>query len=178
MSRTKRLIFALLTVIVTVHLFVFYSLYVVNGNILMTSNKASSVIGAINTQGGVYMLGRMVPIWGIILVEFIFAYLFEIFVGSPFSFKFASKVFDPKKTNDVVFETTIISATVAIMCPIMSFVASILYYPYYLGFNIFTLFANFLKLLCFNFPFAYFSQLFFIQPFIRMIFKFLYRERK
>jgi hypothetical protein len=29
---------------------------------------------------------------------------------------------------------------------------------------------------CFNFPFAYFSQLFFIQPLIRTVFGFLFRK--
>ncbi|MDE7138682.1 MAG: hypothetical protein K2O29_09565, partial [Ruminococcus sp.] len=59
-----------------------------------------------------------------------------------------------------------------IMCPVMSFIAAILYYPYGMAdFNVFTLLANWLKLVCYNFPFAFFSQLFFIQPFVRTIFK-------
>ena len=33
-----------------------------------------------------------------------------------------------------------------------------------------TLLANWLKLICFNFPFAFFSQIFFIQPFVRWAF--------
>ena len=56
----------------------------------------------------------------------------------------------------------------------MSFIAAFLYYPYYMGFNIFTLLANWLKLVCFNFPFAYFTQLFFIQPTVRTIFKLIF----
>lgn len=62
------------------------------------------------------------------------------------------------------------------MCPAMSFVAAWLYYPYYDGFNIITLLANWIKLVCYNFPFAFFSQLFFIQPFIRKLFKLLFRK--
>jgi hypothetical protein len=58
----------------------------------------------------------------------------------------------------------------------MSFLAAIFYYPYYEGFNIITLLANWLKLVCFNFPFAYFSQLFFIQPFVRVVFKTVFRK--
>ena len=34
-----------------------------------------------------------------------------------------------------------------------------------------TLLADWLKLVCFNFPFAFFTQLFFIQPTVRTIFK-------
>ena len=62
-NQFQRMVFAFLTVLVTVHGYVFYSLYVVNGNTLMQINGADSVIHAINTQGGVYMFGRMVPIW-------------------------------------------------------------------------------------------------------------------
>jgi hypothetical protein len=89
----------------------------------------------------------------------------------------ACKNFDIKKTNPVIFETTIICATVGIMVPIMSGIASLLYYPYYAGFNVLTWLANWLKLICFNFPFAYFTQLFFIQPLVRTIFKFLYKRK-
>ncbi len=56
-------------------------------------------------------------------------------------------------THPFIFETAIICATVTIMCPAMSFLADLLYYPYYEGFNIFTLPANRLKLVCYNFPF-------------------------
>ena len=173
-TRFQRAMFALLTVIVTVHAYVFYSLYVVNGTTLMEVNQAGSVLAAIDKQGGVMLCGRMVPIWAIILVEFCLAYLLEMTVGSPLSFKMASKCFDPRTTHPVLFETAIISATVGLMCPAMSFLAAWLYYPYYMGFNVATLLANWLKLVCFNFPFAWFTQVFFIQPFIRTVFKRLF----
>ena len=71
----------------------------------------------------------------------------------------------------------IISATVLVMCPVMSFIAAILYYPYnYVAFDVFHFLAEWLKLVCFNFPFAFFSQLFFIQPFVRTVFKFVFRK--
>lgn len=175
-NQFQRMVFAFLTVVVTVHAYVFFSLYVVNGSILMEVNNSSSVISAINHQGGVYMFGTYLPIWAVIIVEFIFAYLLEVFMGSPCSFKLASRVFDMKKENPMMFETAIICATVALMCPAMSFIAAFLYYPYYSGFNIFTLLANWIKLVCFNFPFAFFTQLFFIQPLIRTVFRFLFRK--
>ena len=173
-NKKKKALFAFITVIITVHAYVFYSLYVVNGATLMNLTGASSVLISINKLGGVYMFGRYLPIWTVILVEFCFAYLIEMLIGSPFAFKMASKNFDIKKTNPVHFETAVICATVGIMVPIMSLIAAFLYYPYYMGFNIFTLLANWLKLICFNFPFAYFSQLFFIQPFVRQIFKIIF----
>ena len=177
-NKFERMIFALLTVIITVHAYVFYSLYVVNGNILMTLNNTNSVISAINAQGGIYMFGSYVPIWGVILIEFCFAYLLEVVMGSPLSFKLTSKIFNPKDTHPVLFETAIICTTVALMCPAMSFIPALLYYPYYSGFNLIMLLANWIKLVCFNFPFAYFSQLFFIQPLVRTIFKLIFERNE
>ena len=176
-NQFQRMMFALMTVIVTVHAYVFYSLYVVNGQTLMSVTGENTVLGAINSMGGVYMFGTNLPIWTVVIVEFIFAYTLEIFVGSPCSFKLACKVFDPAKTHPVLFETAIICSTVGIMCPAMSFIAAFLYYPYYAGFNIITLIANWLKLVCFNFPFAFFTQLFFIQPLIRTLFKLVFVRR-
>lgn len=175
-NQFQRMIFALLTVIITVHTYVFYSLYVVNGSTLMAVTGASSVLAAIRAQGGVYMFGRFLPIWAVVLVEFCLAYCLEIFMGSPCSFQLARRVFDPRRNHPMIFESAIICATVGLMCPAMSFLAALLYYPYYSGFHVLTLLANWLKLVCFNFPFAYFTQLFFIQPFVRTVFKFLFRK--
>ena len=175
-NQFQRMVFAFITVVITVHAYVFYSLYVVNGGTLMAVNETTSVIAGINKQGGVYMLNTYIPIWGCILIEFCLAYVLENFVGSPASFKLACRVFNPAKSHPMLFETAIICATVGIMCPAMSFIAAFLYYPYYAGFNILTLLANFLKLVCFNFPFAYFTQLFFIQPLVRVIFRALFRK--
>ena len=176
-NKKERAVFAFLTVLITVHAYVFYSLYVVNGNALMSISGKGRVLSAINHLGGVYMMGRYVPIWTVVLVELCFAYLCEMLVGQPFSFKMATKNFDIKKTDPVTFETAVITSTVAIMLHLMSFIAAWLYYPYYAGFNLLTLLANWLKLVCFNFPFAYFTQLFFIQPFVRQTFKIIYKRK-
>ena len=176
-NQFQRMIFALITVIITVHAYVFYSLYVINGATFMSITGENSVIAAINAMGGVSMFGHPVPIWAIILIEFACAYLLEIFVGGPLSFKLACKVFNPKDTHPVLLETAIICATVGIMCPAMSFLAAFMYYPYYNGFNFVTLLANWLKLVCFNLPFAFFTQLFFIQPLVRTLFKLLFVKK-
>ena len=175
-NQFERMVFAFLTVLVTVHSYVFYSLYVVNGSVLMSVTGAPSVLGAVSAQGGVYMFGKFLPIWAVVFVEFCFAYCLELVMGSPCSFRLAAKVFDPQKTHPVLFETVIICATVGLMCPSMSFIAALLYYPYYAGFNFITLIANWLKLVCFNFPFAFFTQLFFIQPLIRTVFKLIFHR--
>lgn len=170
-NQFQRMIFALITVVITVHAYVFYSLYVINGTTLISMNQASGVIEAINKQGGVYMFGSFLPIWAVVLVEFCFAYLLEVLMGSPLSFKLASRIFDPQKNHPMIFESAIICATVGLMCPTMSLIAAFLYYPYYSGFSVITLLATWLKLVCLNFPFAFFTQLFFIQPFVRVVFK-------
>ncbi|MGN1418787.1 MAG: hypothetical protein ACI4W6_05610 [Acutalibacteraceae bacterium] len=177
-NQFQRMIFALITVIITVHAYVFYSLYVVNGSTLMDLNNASGVLEAIRIQGGVYMFGRFLPIWAVVLIEFCFAYFLEVVMGSPCSFRLACKCFDPKTTHPVIFETAIICATVGLMCPSMSLIASFLYYPYYASFSIVSLLSNWLKLVCFNFPFAFFTQLFFIQPFVRTVFKLIFVRKK
>lgn len=175
-NQFQRMVFAFLTVIVTVHAYVFYSLYVINGGTFMSLTGETSVLGAIRSMGGVSVFGFPMPIWAVVAIEFVLAYSLEVLMGSPCSFKLAAKVFDPRKTHPALFETAIICATVGPMCPAMSFIAAWLYYPYHEGFNIFTLLANWLKLVCFNFPFAFFSQLFFIQPLIRTVFGFLFRR--
>lgn len=176
-TRLQRMIFAFLTVLITVHCYVFYSLYVVNGATLMAVNQETSVLAAITKQGGVYMFGRFLPIGAVILIEFCLAYLLEMVMGSPCSFRLASRVFDPAKDHPMLFETAIICATVGLMCPAMSFLAAIMYYPFYNGFHFVTLLANWLKLVCYNFPFAYFSQLFVIQPLVRTIFRSLFMRK-
>lgn len=149
--------FAFVTVLFTVHAYVFYSLYIVHGDMFIANTHASGVLAAINMMGGVPILGINIPIWAVVLIEFIIAYTMEMLLGSPLSFKIACHYFDPRKNHPFIFETMIISATVFVMCPVMSFIAAILYYPY-------------------NFPFAFFSQLFFIQPLVRTIFKFVFRK--
>lgn len=175
-NRFQRMIFALITVVITVHAYVFYSLYVVNGETLKEVNGTAGVIEAINKQGGVYMFGSFLPIWAVVLVEFAFAYVLEVLMGSPVSFRLAKKVFDPSKTHPMIFESAIICATVGLMCPTMSLIAAFLYYPYYAGFSFVTLLANWLKLVCFNFPFAFFTQLFFIQPLVRVLFRLFFAK--
>lgn len=176
-NKFQKFIFALITVLITVHAYVFYSLYVVNGDFFSSIEGATGVLDGIAKNGGVMMFGELFPIWAVVLLEFCLAITLELTMGSPCSFKLACKVFDPRSTHPVLFETAIISATVALMCPAMSFLAAIIYYPYYMGFNLFTFLANFLELVCYNFPFAFFTQLFFIQPFVRTVFKTLFKKQ-
>ena len=173
-NQFQRMVFAFITVLITVHAYVFYSLYVVNGAYFKTLSESGGVIDGINAQGGVGAFGTFLPIWAIVLIEFAFAFTLECVLGQPLSFRIAKKIFNPETTHPFVFECAVICSTVLIMCPAMSLIAAFIYYPYYGGFNFLTLLADWLKLVCYNFPFALITQIFFIQPVVRAIFKLLF----
>ena len=73
--------------------------------------------------------GLILPTIGIfLLVEFIFAMLCELLVGSPYSMKLALKAVTPENNPPFLVETAIICCTVCIMCPLMSFIAVFICY--------------------------------------------------
>lgn len=97
------------------------------------------------------------------------------------------KAIPPREYKPMIVETAVICATVCIMCPWMSFLATILYkgiFPglifHETGFTIGKFFLyfipNFLQTFVCNFPFALLGQLFFIQPLTRKIFKLIFRK--
>jgi hypothetical protein len=58
------------------------------------------------------------------------------------------------------------------MCPMMSFVATILYNGFTVEFV-----AQWMQKIVFNLPFAFFTQLLFIQPFVRSLFGTIFRKQ-
>lgn len=176
----QRMIFALITVVITVHCFVFYSIFVVNGATFMEVTGQQSVPAAIEVMGGISVFGTPVPVWAVILIEFCLAYALECLLGSPCSLAIVRRVFAKfgQNVHPMIFETAIITATVALMCPTMSLLAAFLYYPYGAGFDFLNFLIQWASLVCKNLPFAYFSQLLFIQPLVRTIFSAIFREKK
>jgi hypothetical protein len=166
-NQIQHLVYALITVAITVPAFVFYSLYVIEGDTLMKATGATSVLQAIDRQGGVYMFGSHLPLWLVVTVELVCAYVLAVFMGSPLAFRLASRKFDPRRNHPMIFESAIITSTVCLMCPSMSLLADVFYYPYNEGFDVINLLCRWFRLVCYNLPFAYFSQMFFIQPFVR-----------
>ena len=166
-NQIQHLVYALITVVITVHAFVFYSLYVVESDALMRSTGTTSVLQAIGSQGGVYMFGSHLPIWLGIVIETVCAFVLAVGMGSPLAFRLASRQFDPRRNHPMIFESAIITATVCLMCPSMSLLADAFYYPYNEGFDIIDFLCRWFRLVCYNLPFAYFSQMFFVQPFVR-----------
>ena len=84
----------------------------------------------------------------------------------------------------MIVETAIICTTVGIMCPLMSFLATILYngiievgiFGRDLTNFIINFIPYFLQKVVLNFPFALLSQLFFIQPLTRVIFRSIFKK--
>ena len=155
-TRKKHLIFALITVLITVPCFVFYC----------SSYEAGGFSISVIQQSFVF-----------IPIEFVLAYTSEIFLGSPLAMKIACKAVNPKKIDPFFFEVLVICATVLVMCPWMSFLATILYNGILAVLLHGASFSNFLlefipswlQKIVLNFPFALLSQLFFIQPVVRAI---------
>ena len=105
-NKKEKALFAFLTVLITVPCFAFYCTSYENGgfnvNIIMNS-------------------------WIFIPIEIVIAFLCAYFIGSPMALKLALNKVNPKENSHVLVETSIVCATVSIMCPLMSFIATILY---------------------------------------------------
>lgn len=163
-TRFQGLMFALITVIITVPCFVFYCSGYEAGGLTVEVIKNSLIF---------------------IPIEFVLAFLCEIFIGSPLSQKIAFKAIDPKKNDPMIVETVIISATVLVMCPLMSFLATIIYngiiavgmYGGSLSNFVINFIPYWLQKVVLNFPFALLSQIFFIQPLTRMIFRKIFKKQ-
>lgn len=95
-----------------------------------------------------------------------------LFVGK-FAQKITFKHFNPQSTNPFVLTVMISSVTVAFMCPLMSFIASLLF-----GFTgAGDIVPNFLKICVRNFPMALCWQLFYAGPFVRFVFRSLFKKQ-
>ncbi len=164
-TKIERIIFALLTVFITVHCFVFYCLSIEMGGMSMNVIK-----NAYSTHTWVYP----VPI---IVLEFVIAFLCEMFIGSPMSLKLTFKKLNPAKATAEQIERAIITNTVSVMCPLMSFIAVILYKVIPAGGWSSEFIPAFLQTVVVNFPFALLSQMYFIQPLVRFLFSKIYRRQ-
>ena len=107
------------------------------------------------------------PVMGVI------GFLLEFFAVGKLAQKITFKHFDPKSTNPFLITVMISSVTVAFMCPLMSFIASLLF-----GFTgAGDIVPNFLKICVRNFPMALCWQLFYAGPFVRFVFRLLFKKQ-
>ena len=114
--------------------------------------------GEMTNQVFILAFGEL-PVMGVIafLIEFLFV---EKIVK-----RIAFQYVDPQNVPRILLIILISSLTVAFMCPIMSFFASVLY-----GFKgTDMLLSNWLQTAVRNFPMALFWQLFYAGPFVRFV---------
>ena len=119
-------------------------------------------------SGEVFLLAlHELPIMGAI------GFVLEFFAIGKLSQRVTFKHFDPKSTNTFVITVMISSVTVAFMCPLMSLVASLLF-----GFTgAEDIVSNFLKICVRNFPMALGWQIFYAGPFVRFVFRLLFKKQ-
>ena len=96
-NQFQRMVFAFITVVITVHAYVFYSIYVVNGDSLRQAVGTTSVLSAVRTIGGIYMFGRVMPVWSVVLVEFCLPILWNASTEARFHSVLPAKTLIPKQ---------------------------------------------------------------------------------
>lgn len=149
-TRIEKLFFMFLTVLLSVLAFTVY-------------NTAIS-LGSMSNR--VFPLAmRELPL------EFSIAFLLEVLFFNKLADRLAFRFVDPRTENPFVIILAITAMTICLMCPTMSLAATIIYNgidPQFV--------SNWLQKLCHNFPFAFFTQIFFIGPIVRLAFRSLFRK--
>lgn len=153
MPKTKfqDFIFTIIMVIVMVYAMVCYNI--------------SINIGGMSNKVFIMALGEL-PIMGAI------AFLLEFLLIGHITKKIAFNMVNPKETKPILMIIIISSLTVCFMCPLMSFFATVLFNY----FGIENLLANWLEITVKNFPMALCWQIFYAGPFVRFIFRKIFKE--
>ena len=152
MPKTKfqDFIYTIIMVIVMVYAMVFYNIISMEG----PSNNAF------------LMALKELPIMGVI------AFILEFFLIGKVAQKLALKIISPKEDKPIFMTIAISCIIVSFMCPIMSLIGSLLFN--YNGIE--NIIINWLSLAIKNFPMALFWQLFYAGPFVRFIFKHIFKN--
>lgn len=99
-------------------------------------------------------------------------FILDTFIAGPLAKKCAFKIVTPGKDRPIAIILAISVFSIWFMCPMMSFIATILFNG---GFNS-QIFATFCELVIRNFPMAFFWQLFVAGPLVRFIFGKIFQE--
>ena len=99
------------------------------------------------------------------------AFILEFFIVGKIARGLAFSVMDPTKDRPQFITYAISICICCIMCPIMSLVATIL-------FKDTKTFGTWVQTWAMNFPMALLYQLFYCGPFVRLIFRTIFREKK
>lgn len=101
------------------------------------------------------------------------AFLIEFLFVGKITKAITFKIINPKKTQPIFITLTISSLIVCFMCPLMSFVATILF-----NFNgIENLISTWLIIFVRNFPMALCYQIFYAGPFVRLLFRTIFKKQ-
>lgn len=101
------------------------------------------------------------------------AFILEFFIIGKVAQKLAFRIVNPKSDKPIFVILAISAMIVCLMCPIMSFFGSVLFN--YTGIE--NVFANWIKITVMNFPMALCWQIFYAGPFVRFIFKRIFRKQ-
>jgi hypothetical protein len=104
----------------------------------------------------------------------VFVFIFSNLWGNKIGSKFADKYCDVNKDNPYFCRLMRQAGTVAIMCPTMSLVATILFNIILGGAPIYQLPAIWVGTIIKNFPMAFFWNMFFATGFTRFVFKLIF----
>jgi hypothetical protein len=100
------------------------------------------------------------------------AFILDFFIVGPIVKKIALKIVNPQKENPFHLVLAISAISVAFMCPLMSLAATILFKNAGVQFV-----AVWLQTTAFNFPMAFFWQIFYAGPLVRFIFSLLFKNK-
>ena len=147
-NRLQETVYTICMVIIMVYAMVCYNITIDNGSM----------------ENWVYLAALTeLPIMGVA------GFILDTFIAGPLAKKYTFKTFNPKETNPIFIILGISSLSIMIMCPLMSFVATILFKG---GFNA-NVIATWMQLTVMNFPMAFFWQLFVAGPLVRKLHKHL-----
>ena len=111
--------------------------------------------------------------FGELVIMGIAAFLLEMFLAGPLAKKLAFSIADPGKDRQIVVILVVSAMTVCIMCPLMSLIATLLFK----GVDS-QVVAKWLQTTVLNFPMAFCWQIFFAGPFVRWIFRHLFKDKE
>ncbi len=145
------------TIIFTL-LMTFFMVYV------MIGYNIAIQLGSMKNQIFVMAFHEMIIMWPA-------AILIEMLIGEKITMKLAKRIITPVMEHSIFIVLLISAITVCVMCPIMSLLAVILFKNP--GTEIIAVWLN---TVVFNFPMALLSQIFFIGPFVRLIFSTIFKR--
>ena len=101
------------------------------------------------------------------------AFVLDFFLYGSLSKKLAFRIVTPGVDKPIMLILAISSITVCLMCPTMSFFATLLFKSAGKEFI-----AVWVQTTAFNFPMAFFWQIFFAGPLVRAVFGMIFREKE